>query len=380
MDIGDTTKTSFLENPEIVSFMVDNPELLDCYRGLIHSHHDMPAFFSGTDTNTLLSEGLTMNHFVSLIVNNDGPYTAAITRKVTIDKTINRNVAYKSFDNLEYIESYSPISEKEEMLEYFKLQIVIEEILEDDIIGRLKNIENNAQKNTKYYKNYGQSPAFNSNNTYKYPMHGDDNPMDYTTYNSEFDTPIVGNKNVTIDNDLPQDNIIQGHFDHPKVKKLDQEEENIAWETIFKEDTATITCMLLDESVFSHTFSLDLIKALTHQLLIGSIFMKADTKVDIKKFICNMDKTYATRFENVGIQGFTEWIESFSDFICLYALTAEEEHTLNLAGDESIGVLCLLINDYILELTKDINQEIPILNQILSIIQNKATDILWNYN
>ena len=93
-----------------------------------------------------------------------------------------------------------------------------------------------------------------------------------------------------------------------------------------------------------------------------------------------MDKTYATRFENVGIQGFTEWIESFSDFICLYALTAEEEHTLNLAGDESIGVLCLLINDYILELTKDINQEIPILNQILSIIQNKATDILWNYN
>ena len=45
MDIGDTTKTSFLENPEIVSFMVDNPELLDCYRGLIHSHHDMSKQF-----------------------------------------------------------------------------------------------------------------------------------------------------------------------------------------------------------------------------------------------------------------------------------------------------------------------------------------------
>ena len=67
-----------------------------------------------------------MNHFVSLIVNNDGPYTAAITRKVTIDKTINRNVAYKSFDNLEYIESYSPIREKEVMGVYFKLQVIIE--------------------------------------------------------------------------------------------------------------------------------------------------------------------------------------------------------------------------------------------------------------
>lgn len=43
----------------------------------------MATFFSGTDQNTLVQEGMGMNNFVSLIVNNAGEYTAAITRKVT---------------------------------------------------------------------------------------------------------------------------------------------------------------------------------------------------------------------------------------------------------------------------------------------------------
>lgn len=41
------------------------------------------TFFSGTDTNTLQKEGNDTNNFLSLIVNNEGTYTAAITRKVS---------------------------------------------------------------------------------------------------------------------------------------------------------------------------------------------------------------------------------------------------------------------------------------------------------
>ena len=37
------------------------------------------TFFSGTDLNTLQEEGSDMNNFLSLIVNNAGQYTAAIT-------------------------------------------------------------------------------------------------------------------------------------------------------------------------------------------------------------------------------------------------------------------------------------------------------------
>ena len=48
----------------------------------------MAAFFSGTDTSTLQSEGNDTNCFVSLIVNNAGTYCAAITRKVQSKKKV----------------------------------------------------------------------------------------------------------------------------------------------------------------------------------------------------------------------------------------------------------------------------------------------------
>ena len=69
-------------SPDVVSYMANNSELLDCQMGLIHSHNNMSTFFSGTDIRTLEEEGLDRNHFVSLIVNNQGSYTAAITRKL----------------------------------------------------------------------------------------------------------------------------------------------------------------------------------------------------------------------------------------------------------------------------------------------------------
>lgn len=81
-DIGTSTYTEFETKPEVISYMCDN-DLLDCYIGLLHSHNRMSTFMSGTDTDTLKSEGMTMPHFVSLIVNNKGEYTAAITSRIT---------------------------------------------------------------------------------------------------------------------------------------------------------------------------------------------------------------------------------------------------------------------------------------------------------
>jgi proteasome lid subunit RPN8/RPN11 len=80
MDIGSAAYTEFDMSPDVVGYITENPELLDCQMGLIHSHNNMSTFFSGTDTNTLLAEGKDRNHFVSLIVNNAGTYTAGITR------------------------------------------------------------------------------------------------------------------------------------------------------------------------------------------------------------------------------------------------------------------------------------------------------------
>lgn len=80
-DIGSSTYTEFETRPEVVSYMCEN-DLLDCYIGLLHSHNTMSTFFSGTDLDTLKSEGSSMPHFVSLIVNNKGEYTAAVTSQI----------------------------------------------------------------------------------------------------------------------------------------------------------------------------------------------------------------------------------------------------------------------------------------------------------
>lgn len=80
MGLGTSGYTEFFMSAEVVNYMALN-DLLDCQIGLVHSHHTMAAFFSGTDINTLKKEGSDRNNFVSLIVNNAGNYKAAITFK-----------------------------------------------------------------------------------------------------------------------------------------------------------------------------------------------------------------------------------------------------------------------------------------------------------
>lgn len=84
----------------------------------------MPTFMSGTDLNTLQEEGSDMNNFLSLIVNNAGQYTAAITRKVKHIPHVTEVLEYEFFgeetinignDEYDAIESYE--------IEYFFLNI-----------------------------------------------------------------------------------------------------------------------------------------------------------------------------------------------------------------------------------------------------------------
>lgn len=126
MDIGTGTYTEFDNSPDAVSYMCDHPELLapDVYNGLVHSHNNMATFFSGTDTSTLLEEGKDRNHFVSLIVNNAGTYTAAITRKAVKDLTISGTLKYKSFDDTEIeLGELEPVKTQSTVVEYFMLEV-----------------------------------------------------------------------------------------------------------------------------------------------------------------------------------------------------------------------------------------------------------------
>ena len=82
------------------------------------------TFFSGTDLGTLQEEGSDMNNFLSLIVNNAGQYTAAITRKVKHIPHVTETLEYEFFgdgtinlgtDEYDAVESYE--------IEYFFLDI-----------------------------------------------------------------------------------------------------------------------------------------------------------------------------------------------------------------------------------------------------------------
>ena len=45
MDIGTQAYTEFDMNPDVIAYMCEHPELLDCQMGLIHSHNNMSKQF-----------------------------------------------------------------------------------------------------------------------------------------------------------------------------------------------------------------------------------------------------------------------------------------------------------------------------------------------
>ena len=150
MDYGSATYTEFDKSAEICNYMIEH-DLLECQQGLMHSHDQMSTFFSGTDLGTLQEEGSDMNNFLSLIVNNAGQYTAAITRKVKHIPHVTEVLEYEFFgeetinignDEYDAIESYE--------IEYFFLNIEkpTVNIGYTDLFNRIEEISKDKTKIT----------------------------------------------------------------------------------------------------------------------------------------------------------------------------------------------------------------------------------------
>ena len=134
MDLGSSAFTEFTEDGTAIDYMVENPELLNCQMGLMHSHDRMATFFSGTDVQTLRTEGSDRNNFVSLIVNNAGSYTAAITRKVeyTEKHDIEITGKYPFFGTRRMCEIpavHSVDEKKKTVIEYFEITVEKESVV-----------------------------------------------------------------------------------------------------------------------------------------------------------------------------------------------------------------------------------------------------------
>lgn len=305
MDIGTQAYTEFDMNPDVIAYMCEKPELLDCQMGLIHSHNNMSTFFSGTDTATLKEEGRDRNNFVSLIVNNAGSYTAAITRRVK-SKQVVESSTYEFFGEGEKQDTHE-FTSNADVIEWFYLKIEKEgdNYTFPDMAARLEEIKKAKEEKAKKVATpmyQGYRPVA----TYGVPA----GPANLVR-KEEVKKPVV---EKTLFDDLPFETGV-GEIPYGKVSF----------------DKATI-------------------KSLVLQLITGSVIISNDSKIDIQKWAKSMPSLYQKRFGKgkLGMDNFELWAETYSEYLTWYVT---DEKLEQLGFDES-EICAICAHDMIEELTK----------------------------
>lgn len=313
MDIGTQAYTEFDMNPDVIAYMCENPELLDCQMGLIHSHNNMSTFFSGTDTATLKEEGRDRNNFVSLIVNNAGTYTAAITRRVK-SKQVKESVSYEFFGDGEKQDTKEYVSDADE-IEWFYLKIEKEgeNYSFPDMAARLEEIKQaKAEKAEKAKK--AQTP----------------------TYQGDY-KPVIANSYGT---KAGPTNLVKKEANKPKVVQL----------TLFDDADDLPFEEGYDIPYGQVSFDKVTLKSLVLQLITGSIIISNDSKIDITKWAKSMPALYEKRFGKgkVGMNNFKIWAETYAEYLTWY-ITDEKLEEL---GFDNTEICAICAHDMIEELTK----------------------------
>lgn len=310
MDIGTQAYTEFDMNPDVISYMCENPELLDCQMGLIHSHNNMSTFFSGTDTATLKEEGRDRNNFVSLIVNNAGSYTAAITRRAK-SKQVKESVSYEFFGDGEKQDTKEYVSDADE-IEWFYLKIEKEgeNYSFPDMAARLEGIKQAKAEKAKKV----QTPIYQGG--YK---------------------PVIANSYGT---KAGPANLVKKEADKPKVIQptLFDNANDLPFDDNYSLPYGQVT------------FDKVTLKSLILQLITGSIIISNDSKIDISKWAKSMPTLYEKRFGKgeEGMKNFKMWADTYTEYLTWY-VTDEKLEEL---GYDEIEICAICAHDMIEELTK----------------------------
>ena len=310
MDIGTQAYTEFDMNPDVIAYMTEHSELLDCQLGLIHSHNNMSTFFSGTDTATLKEEGRDRNNFVSLIVNNAGSYTAAITRRIK-SKQVMESVSYEFFGDGEKQDTKKYVSDADE-IEWFYLKIEKEgeNYSFPDMAARLEEIKKAKAEKAKK----AQTPVYSSG--YK---------------------PVIAN---SYDTKAGPANLVKKEDNKPEVVQP----------TLF----ANVDDLSFDDNYSlpygQVTFDKVTLKSLVLQLITGSIIISNDSKIDITKWSKSMPALYEKRFGKgeEGMKNFKIWADTYAEYLTWY-VTDEKLEEL---GFDETEICAICAHDMIEELTK----------------------------
>lgn len=310
MDIGTQAYTEFDMNPDVIAYMCENPELLDCQMGLIHSHNNMSTFFSGTDTATLKEEGRDRNNFVSLIVNNAGSYTAAITRRIK-SKQVKESVSYEFFGDGEKHDTKEYVSDADE-IEWFYLKIEKEDenYSFPDMAARLEEIKQAKAEKVKK----AQTPVYQG--SYK--------PVIANSYGTKADPA----------------NLVKKGTKRPKVVQT----------SLFDDVDDLPFGVGYDIPYGQVTFDKVTLKSLVLQLITGSIIISNDSKIDITKWAKSMPALYEKRFGKgkEGMKNFKMWADTYAEYLTWH-VTDEKLEEL---GFDETEICAICAHDMIEELTK----------------------------
>ena len=310
MDIGTQAYTEFDMNPDVIAYMTEHSELLDCQMGLIHSHNNMSTFFSGTDTATLKEEGRDRNNFVSLIVNNAGSYTAAITRRIK-SKQVMESVSYEFFGDGEKQDTKKYVSDADE-IEWFYLKIEKEgeNYSFPDMAARLEEIKKAKEEKAKK----AQAPVYQGG--YK---------------------PVIANSYGT---KAGPANLVNKEDSKPKAVQptLFENVDDLSFDDNYSLPYGQVT---LDKVT---------LKSLVLQLITGSIIISNDSKIDITKWAKSMPALYEKRFGKgeEGMENFKMWADTYTEYLTWYVT---DEKLKELGFDET-EICAICAHDMIEELTK----------------------------
>ena len=188
-DIGTAAYTEYVVSEELAYFLMENPEYTTMNTGLIHSHNSMSAFFSGTDDTELVESAMNNpnNSVLSLIVNNQGPYTAAIgiLTKMVTKGTRDIQITTLNGDIINKVETFDIISEV-----VYKYMAEVEH--NSQLTARIKAVQSAQQPSPNYFnKGYGSyGDMFRNYDRADYHNQGTTSIVD--TRSSWSKTPAVG--------------------------------------------------------------------------------------------------------------------------------------------------------------------------------------------
>lgn len=263
----------------------------------------MATWFSGTDRATLIEEGMSMPHFLSLIVNNAGNYTAKITRRVTLSTS---SITYPTYGQNEVTEEVD--TTVNEYIEAFPLDIEIaEDNVRTEVLQRIEEIRKEKAK-----------------------------PVEKTFYSPIMFSPREQDK-----------------------KKF------TPWEMDWRKDCkeckpeASQPILFNSEELGELKAPERLIDRLVIQLLTGSVMSGMSGAFDLDKWIPNMDRVYKNRFKtNIELES---WLDLYIEFLVWNTEWPGSELE---DPDEVAQVLAYALYDRVEALSAEY-KEVDVLNDII---------------